>query len=164
MKYAKGTEIAFVNLVRSCQVKGLVHVILYDCCRLMVSDLFHGVVLENGTVEKLSPEDLERCIIGRDKLCAAYETLVEALWSFSSKCDRGTTCRAERITVFKQVRQEIGRQDPLRSISHILAKKMPKCSACTRYVETKYNQARGTIWNQLRDTFGIVESRSPSPT
>jgi hypothetical protein len=154
MEYREGEEIAIVNLVRSCRVKGLIHLVFYACCQLEVSFLFHGVKLENGTVEKLSPEDLERCIVGRDKLSAAYHTLAdEALWSFGPKCDRIGTCRAERIEIVREVHREFGYHDPLQSIGQALAKKLSKCPACARHIQTKYNQGRGTIWNKIARGF-----------
>jgi hypothetical protein len=164
MDYEPGEEIAIANLVRSCHVKGVIHLVLYACCQLDSQLLFNGVSLKNGTVEKLAMDDLEICINGREGLSETNERLIEkAIWSFSSKCEQPLTCALERITFFKQRRHRFKYYDPLMRFSLLGAEKHMSCRVCIRHIELGHSRARKAVWESLAENFRVVESRSPTP-
>lgn len=69
--YAQGEgamAITIVNLARAFDLPELLPVALYRCCQVQTDTLIHGVALEDGTRERLSPEDLVCCLDGKEKI------------------------------------------------------------------------------------------------
>ncbi|KAL6308557.1 hypothetical protein BKA93DRAFT_519250 [Sparassis latifolia] len=63
--------IAAVNLARLTQTDSILPSALYGCCCLDTHTLLHGMRHADGSSDKLSQEDLERCVEGRIKLMEA---------------------------------------------------------------------------------------------
>ncbi|KAH9835443.1 uncharacterized protein C8Q71DRAFT_765904 [Rhodofomes roseus] len=57
--------IAVVNLARLTEKKYFIPSALYYCCMLNAHTLLHGSSRSDGTVDRLSDDDLERCIHGK---------------------------------------------------------------------------------------------------
>ncbi|KAI0673749.1 hypothetical protein C8Q78DRAFT_969131 [Trametes maxima] len=68
VKFAPGQEIEAVNLFRKCERSEMLLVALYWCTTLDVHILLHGYTRADGIVEHLSTDDLERCLVARERL------------------------------------------------------------------------------------------------
>ncbi|KAK7690501.1 hypothetical protein QCA50_005599 [Cerrena zonata] len=63
-----GMSIFIVNLARAFDIPELIPIALYRCCQLSNDMLAHGVKLENGTTDRLSSDDLARCLDGKEEI------------------------------------------------------------------------------------------------
>jgi hypothetical protein len=153
MAFDIGEEIAIVNLLRLCRVDGPIPLVLYACCQLEISTVFDGVELANGTVEKLSPEDIKRCIVGRDRLFADNEKIIDSLWSDADTCDRHKG-RADRISIVRAAQELLRNCDPLAPISHLFTN-APKCPECALHIKNSHRIERLTVWGGLAKKFDV---------
>ncbi|KAH9829564.1 uncharacterized protein C8Q71DRAFT_863137 [Rhodofomes roseus] len=65
---ADGHAIIAVNLARLTGTTSLLPAALYCCCQMNARELMDGYERSDGTVDRLSKEDLERCIDGKSHL------------------------------------------------------------------------------------------------
>lgn len=63
-----GMSISIVNLARAFDLPELLPIALYRCCQLPNDMLARGVKLENGATDRLSPDDLARCLDGKEEI------------------------------------------------------------------------------------------------
>lgn len=67
-----GRSIVAINLARTFNLDYLLPVAFYECAQLSPTVLIRGVTFSDGHVERLSEDDLELCLTGRQKLVEHY--------------------------------------------------------------------------------------------
>ncbi|KAK7690491.1 hypothetical protein QCA50_005589 [Cerrena zonata] len=74
-----GMAISIVKLARAYDLPGLLPFAFYMCCQLSIDKLIYGVELEDGSVDRLSLEDLARCLHGKEQIVARTVSLTQKL-------------------------------------------------------------------------------------
>ncbi|KAK7690513.1 hypothetical protein QCA50_005611 [Cerrena zonata] len=82
--------ITIINLARAHNLPNLLPFAFYLCCQLPLETIMHGVKRNDGTAEKLSSDDIMRCLKGREQLTLMNASLVQTLRSYMpsmNKCN-----------------------------------------------------------------------------
>src|SRR5882762_622108 len=96
-----------INLARECNLLSILPAAFYLCCwHASATDIFRGVLLDNGTRCIMSPADQEACITGRFTL---LETQANKTWKWLHptqalvSCHTPEKCRTEREALFWRI-------------------------------------------------------------
>ena len=110
-------SIGVVNLAHMTNTPSLLPTALMGCCMLDATELIEGFKREDGTLEKLSPEDLGRCLLGRANLVRANTLATISLFNqkLSEGCTRRDVCAPVFLRLLDELRnrciQEVARHD-----------------------------------------------------
>ncbi|KAL6308611.1 hypothetical protein BKA93DRAFT_877309 [Sparassis latifolia] len=150
--------IGAVNLARLTRSDTILPSALYACCCLSTRVILHGVRRADGFLEKLSSEDIDRCVEGRLKLMEANTR--ELAWVLdmkeaSPKCkDKETCARKLRKLPGKALLEAQGR-------IHARAKwrdldQLGVCSRCLEIVKRQELRGRRKVWLKLPSYMGVT--------
>ncbi|GBE89325.1 hypothetical protein SCP_1503330 [Sparassis crispa] len=164
IRWIESDAISVVNLVRLTNAMTLLPVAFYLCCQLQPHELTRGVTRPDGTVERLSTEDLEVCIRARAMLMLAYGAGWMDLFSgVSNDCTQGARCmdglsRIGQAVLLSSTRAQISYHSCLSNPRNVIAARCTDhrlCAACVRFITKKSLDWRRTVWNSLPAYFGL---------
>ena len=121
----------------------------------------HGLPMEDGSREYLSPDDLNVCLNGQTSLRAAAITAVFRTFEPepSAGCKTSTACRhalRDVLLAHGDDVEDLLSGNPFAGYkSYIPNKDFPVCKSCTTMVEERDRKERHDVWSQLPDLFGI---------
>lgn len=154
-------SIGVVNLARLTGHLKMLPVALYDCC-LAGGAIAKGWQREDGSVERLSDEDLERCIDGFEALFRARSDMPKKIHSMeaSDLCSSGVLCKNALTELYEYALSEYNRwrwADPLSQFgitkTHPLAQSL--CSSCRSALHKRDYEARHALWRELPRIFDL---------
>ncbi|OCH84735.1 hypothetical protein OBBRIDRAFT_741067 [Obba rivulosa] len=161
--------ITVVNLAHLTQNLSMLPMALYICCQLAPKDIIAGVD-RNGRRERLSQDDIVRCIAGRLKLSQASVTAVFRVFQCSDECMEqckrvnGSTCRRALHAALQKYGADF---------SALCAGTMPLdtwitddrdyfdsfsikfCSGCWKRLQETEQEEHRRIWCELPVYFGL---------
>ena len=76
-RWRREEAIGVVNLARLTGTEAILPTAMVVCCQLDVKDLIHGFTLEDGSREKLSDEDVVRCMAAKHTLSRLASGITE---------------------------------------------------------------------------------------
>ncbi|PIL26473.1 hypothetical protein GSI_12231 [Ganoderma sinense ZZ0214-1] len=161
-------SIGVVNLARLVDRPALLPTAFYKCA-LLGCDVLAGYRREDKSIEHLSPEDLKRCINGRNKLVEeAFAILLEVF--VSRPCDECTTdvvCRTalQRLLEVALVSCKQASASVLQGWDDLIqecAQEWHLCAACVKTVLEREYQARKRVWDALPVIFDVKVDGWPS--
>ncbi|GBE89173.1 hypothetical protein BKA93DRAFT_738634 [Sparassis latifolia] len=150
--------VAAVNLARLTDTISILPVALYLCCLLPSHLLLRGIRREDGEVEKLSMDDLERCLEARMELLKANLTRISKAYSpvysdYQRADCYGCVSMMDQLLAFHN--QAV--TGPFQSCRILLtggehdddSVKLHACTRCTANVKAVNFTARQEIWGRL---------------
>ncbi|KAI0370990.1 hypothetical protein BV20DRAFT_966098 [Pilatotrama ljubarskyi] len=156
--------IGVVNIARMTNTDVLLPAALMGCCMLDGAELVNGLTREDGTVEKLSMEDLGRCFIGRANLMQANTLATLNLFNqtLSEGCTRRDVCGPVFLRMLDELRNHErvvctldwfkywsdymdGRDDDRRI-----------CAPCYKMLQEREKQQHREIWKRLPELMGVT--------
>ena len=154
--------IGVINLARLTDNISMLPLAFYDCCSLG-GRVMQGWTHPDGTVEHLSPEDLERFIDGSTALTSravrAALQLVDQTYcmksKYSSPCK--SACEFMKQKLANRLATMRG-ENALHSYKQLacLAQHLPSvCTACSGALSQEDLKTRKTIWAELPALFGL---------
>ncbi|KZT72354.1 hypothetical protein DAEQUDRAFT_723053 [Daedalea quercina L-15889] len=162
MTYDWPDAIAAVNIARLTETESILPIALYMCCQLDTEDIMNGVKRKDGTVERLAPADIMKCLDARQTL--THDTVVFASHMFepvtSSECS-GPDC-GTHLQELRDVDISYGdassacldswdlwlHMDPTGDFSGL-------CSSCQGMVWSREAEERREIWGRLPEIMGV---------
>lgn len=168
--FRSSTEpISVVNLARLIDMPSLLPTALYDCCSLDGSVL-DGYTREDGTVDYLSPDDLRRCLNGRDALHReGIENVCRIFTAVNIKCSVHTlvACGNAMHEVFTDAvhSPQIVRPTPLDSWADVIrasGERFGLCKSCIEHLLRRDVETRRDLWRRLPACFDLVVDGWPS--
>ncbi|KAI0691717.1 hypothetical protein C8Q76DRAFT_634747 [Earliella scabrosa] len=95
--------IGAINLARLTDTPSILPTAFYFCCQLL-GRVIDGYTRRDGTVEKLSDDDLKRCIDGRDKLARAAGAYILRVIRTTPKtgCPNPSSCQAILLDIHSE--------------------------------------------------------------
>ncbi|KAH9922090.1 uncharacterized protein B0H18DRAFT_879687 [Fomitopsis serialis] len=173
MTYDYTDAIAAVNIARLTETQSMLPYALYTCCQLDTEVILNGVPQKNGTTERLTQEDILRCLNARstlvhdniifayllftptlplacaDQVChASLQCLAQANLTFEGELE-DPTCLADWITW-------LAHNEQTRSYNNL-------CLNCQAYMQLKARELRSDIWLRLPHILNLdVRVRDPS--
>lgn len=145
--------ITAVNLARLTNTPSILPAALYGCCVLDDTSLLSGVLRENGTCEKLSDDDLQNCLDGREKLQEANRTsrswIIDDIQSHSQTCQSTQLCaNALQALGRKAFRAgKLSTHNVFDSLLHNLDVQL--CGSCRAMIKAKDLEGQRVIWSEL---------------
>ncbi|KAH9922100.1 uncharacterized protein B0H18DRAFT_1212765 [Fomitopsis serialis] len=97
MSYVDTDAIAAVSIARLTDTYSMLPSALYTCCQLDTEEIVNGVTREDGTTERLTQEDMLRCLNARRTLL--HDNIVSAYTLFTTTphgCTRHSDCELMR--------------------------------------------------------------------
>ncbi|TFK81170.1 hypothetical protein K466DRAFT_443760, partial [Polyporus arcularius HHB13444] len=85
------------NLFRTSQQTVMLPIALYMCCHIPVPHLLRGFERADGTLEQLSPDDLERCLLARDALLVRKSRLLYGFYNVEPPQDCTSVAHCRRL-------------------------------------------------------------------
>lgn len=150
--------------LRTPELVDLLPVLFYLCCLLDGLSLADGIRRENGVMEKLSTEDLRRCINAKEELLQANAGATQRLGPFTSNmaedCKSTDTCMSALILMTRDALETdiFAACDALTVLDPWVREKGEKhglCRRCTETLLTRYCEAQETIWESLIEIFEL---------
>ena len=145
-----------INLARECNLLSILPAAFYLCCwHASATDIFRGVLLDNGTRCIMSPADQEACITGRFTL---LETQANKTWKWLHptqalvSCHTPEKCRTEREALFWRIWYPVPK---LHALSPSV--ELQTCTVCTQKAKELHNAGRRSVWEDLPSVFGLPE-------
>ncbi|TBU62631.1 hypothetical protein BD310DRAFT_917847 [Dichomitus squalens] len=158
--YAHG--IGAVQLARLTNNPGMLPVALY-LCSLDASVLAHGWTRADGTVERLEPEDLERCIDGYEILREETSTVLARIFQFASswECTAPNSCEVLCLAVFHALASAFSERHTLLHSwedmydEWMVSSHVTLCTACMEALCEREKEQRSAIWRRLPKIYGL---------
>ncbi|KAI0350924.1 hypothetical protein OH77DRAFT_1411978 [Trametes cingulata] len=157
-------SIGVVNIARMTNTEVLLPTALMGCCMLEAAELVNGLTREDGTVERLSMEDLGRCFLGRANLMQANTLATLNLFNqtLSEGCTRRDVCAPVFLRLLDELRNHErvvctldwykywsdymdGRDDDRRI-----------CAPCYKMLQEREKQQHREIWKKLPELMGVA--------
>ncbi|KAH9832529.1 uncharacterized protein C8Q71DRAFT_910044 [Rhodofomes roseus] len=167
-------SIFLINVARRLRTPELLEMLplaFYLCCLLDGDLLVHGVKRSNGEREKLSPDDLRRCIDGKEELMkangAATTCLALSPGNLSEDCTTLDECKAVLLAIMLDAFESdiLSACDALTNIGPWIeekAKTLGMCDSCGDHLRNTHRDAQKVIWNDLRGIFNLHEHKHSS--
>ena len=161
--------IFLINAARRLQTPELIEllpVLFYLCCLLDGPSLADGISREKGTMEKLSTEDLRRCISAKEELLQANGGATQRLGPFTGNmaedCKSTDACMSALILITRDALETdiFAACDALTVLDPWVTEEGAKhglCRRCTETLLTRYCEAQETIWESLVDIFELED-------
>ncbi|KAH9842444.1 uncharacterized protein C8Q71DRAFT_203514 [Rhodofomes roseus] len=161
MSFKDEDAVAVVNLARLTQTGIVLPGALFVCALLPNELLLHGVPRGDGTMERLAPEDIVRCLNGRECLVRAARTrfewlLLEDMYT-SDDCSQEEECQP----AMERMAKDIARQGLLSNIDFLnvmLAGQHETnnmCVSCRQMLDDDDNNVCVYIWSNLPEYMGV---------
>ncbi|KZT68733.1 hypothetical protein DAEQUDRAFT_811975 [Daedalea quercina L-15889] len=157
--------------IHTPELLGFLPFAFYLCCLLDGEVLVQGVPRSNGELEKLSVEDLCRCINGKEELMKANAAATMCLGPFTENlagdCKTLDTCKGALMKVTQDALEAdiFSACDALTNIDDWIeetAKIHGMCALCTAHIESMHRVAQKEIWDGLGGIFVLLGGSSPS--
>ncbi|KAL6298842.1 hypothetical protein BKA93DRAFT_743329 [Sparassis latifolia] len=152
--------ISVVKLAHLTQELTLLPLALYDCARLSATQLMEGVSLANGTIDRLSQEDLARCIDGKSVL--AHKRAMVILGTFvkgSHERVHSLQCATNLRVLLLSLTDKLPMGcHPLKCLRDYIDKSCEwgkLCDKCRQVMHAKHLESRREIWRDLPSYFGL---------
>ncbi|KAI0938373.1 hypothetical protein AcV5_000067 [Taiwanofungus camphoratus] len=152
-----------VNLARHTQTDSMLPAALYLCCQLPTRLLLQGVTRADGSVERLSQEDQERCFDARSRLVLRRLTANDCIYSLDvcDACKDNSACKAELGTMSAVVNEEdvcreVYDYSVLHSSRPYIEARSSLCQECRDFVKSRDLEERRKIWNKLPQYTGVT--------
>ncbi|KAI0688696.1 hypothetical protein C8T65DRAFT_589292 [Cerioporus squamosus] len=139
----------------------------YMCGLVDIDDLVSGVTRADGTLERLSTHDLQRCLTGRMVLLKHDAQFLAELFSVDAPDD--CTCPSEEV---RKTALEVGYADIVSQLPDVLDE-LPVhrhsytdviddmhaglCTACVNAMKAYHNDLRQDLWGRLPGFFRLLE-------
>lgn len=158
---SKIDAIPVVTLARLTDTPTMLPLALYDCCALL-SSVLDGRTGEDGRSDHLAPEDLRRCIDGRDAL--AREATLVLFQIFHplpvDGCLSPSSCRKGSRKLLVAAGTHPGAIDPdvLGSWSSFIKAGVIEyglCKGCEECLLERDKSVRREVWGRLPQLFGL---------
>ncbi|GBE82858.1 hypothetical protein SCP_0412450 [Sparassis crispa] len=156
--------IAAVNLAHLTQTDSVLPSALYGCCSLDTHTLLHGMLRTDGSSEKLSQEDLERCVEGRVKPMWRVKLMEantrELRWVLkldqaSPACSQKWHCTVKlRELPAKAHREAHGSFYALTQWNAVF--QLGVCDKCADMVTAAELEGRRKVWSKLPSLMGVT--------
>jgi hypothetical protein len=146
--------ILLLNLVRSCQATKLLPWAYYAVVRWSFRDMVAGHTLPDGSVARLSSEDLHTCLLGFEVLLTTQHTNLKQLFrSPGSRCDSYSSCSDAISEAYTRALEEHG--TGLVAPLGALRRKVSACDRCVGYIKRVDLEQRKMVWARLPNVFGL---------
>ncbi|KAH9930859.1 uncharacterized protein B0H18DRAFT_872508 [Fomitopsis serialis] len=164
MSFVDADAIEAVNLARLTQIGTVLPTALYICGLLPNNLLLHGVPRKNGTVERLSSEDIIRCLDGRANLLAALREK-RFKWFFAPTIRISDGCRQEKTckAALKVMAMNIVKEGLITDLSFLdnvgLDERKEQhlmCQSCWQMVQHDDERECEAIWCDLPQHMGVT--------
>jgi hypothetical protein len=145
--------IVLINLVRSLQVTKLLPWAYYSAVRWSFYEIVDGVTLSDGSVARLSNDDMRICLLGFEALLTVqHSTIREIYHGPVTQCPSWSSCsdRIQKTYISVLCGQAKGFVGPLRPLRHVTA-----CSYCVSNMKRLDVEKRKEVWEQLPQIFGL---------
>ncbi|KAH9922098.1 uncharacterized protein B0H18DRAFT_1019101 [Fomitopsis serialis] len=163
MTFDRKDAVAAVNIARLTETTSMLPVALYMCCQLEIQDIMNGVMQENGTVERLAPGDVMKCLEARKTL--AYDNVVSAARIFTPvahiSCLSQESCTAHILGLFQRLVNHRAGLDICSSLGdwvpYILTSQSCKslCGCCYEMVQGRAIGEQEEVWRRLPKVMGV---------
>ena len=156
--------IAAVNIARLTNTLSMLPFALYEICSTVPSRMVDGYERRDGSIEHLSPQDLQMCIGARSELAWILAGLVSRVFTLvpSALCKRARLCAATRRKILVEAETNArGRCDALESFHDSIedwAGKFRLCKLCRKEMLARAVEERKTVWEKLPGLFGLTVS------
>ncbi|KAI1795294.1 hypothetical protein LXA43DRAFT_992260 [Ganoderma leucocontextum] len=166
-------SIGVVILARLTDASTMLPLALFQCTIPGSVDIVRGWKREDGTVEHLSPEDLARCINGRNAL-VPHEILLPSRFfknEPSSDCRTGTQCLEvlRNMLVFVSGDEKLSTRRALDDWTMVLrqfatlgiptlqgGRYIRVCTYCEAELLARHQRERMRMWELLPEVFGVT--------
>ncbi|GBE89304.1 hypothetical protein SCP_1503120 [Sparassis crispa] len=154
-----------INLARLTGALSMLPMAFYLCSNLTPSELIRGVTRQDGTVERLSADDLAACMEGRVRLTTANTVGNASIYLQNSPaCSRRPLC-ADSFKRFLRIGLIFS---PTDSISHHslhqrdgslnnICENDKVCWDCITFLMTSDYERRRKLWEILPSIFGLED-------
>ncbi len=163
VKFKEEHAICVINLALLVDKPSLLPVALYRCA-LLGSDVLDGYKRNNKTIERLSMENIKRCIDGRNNLASRALGILLDVFNVGScpECDTPDTCSPVPQSMLQWALEEeqSTETDVLQSWRGLIETWAPDteiCDYCERALINRDVRARRRVWNDLPEIFDIEE-------
>ncbi|CCM01368.1 uncharacterized protein FIBRA_03418 [Fibroporia radiculosa] len=147
------------------ELAGFLPLAFYICCQVNPGVLVNGVYRSDGTREKLSHDDLQRCISGKEGLMGANTVGTLCLRprkeNVSHLCTTNDACHSALVGMVDDALEGdiFASCDALTNIDgwieeRALAQKL--CAFCTEHLKRRHEVERQVVWDDLADCFGLT--------
>ncbi|KAI0706733.1 hypothetical protein C8T65DRAFT_225727 [Cerioporus squamosus] len=154
-------HIGVVNIARLTDTPDLLPVAFLHCCALDPKVLREGFKREDGTWEKLSPEDLATVLIARAELIKADALDCLYILRIGQNCEDPDGCSETLMTVLSE---HIGAQEWKESFeagwrqswkAYLEGIDMVPCEGCTDEIEEREQEKVEELWNNWPTIVGV---------
>ena len=175
LRLHRNHAIEALNLFRLFDKPEMIPMALYGCCQLGPKALVWGTWRADGlSPERLSPDDLELCLVAKERLvretvrllsclCGALETRIQEAAS-DGQCPSPFICTVGLkawLDEWQKSPYEYVDEDPL---DRYYTTKLDGavdgetlCSACVDAVRERLSELRNGIWTNLPHLLGLIE-------
>ena len=145
--------IVLVNLFRSCQVTKLLPWAYYSVVRWSYRDMVTGYKLPNGTVARLSAEDMQLCLLGFETLMASQHANIKYIFQGPAPNCSKPSCDTGISEAYTRALDEHG--TGLIAPLGPLRRKIAACERCITNIKRLDVEKRREVWAQLPSVFGL---------
>lgn len=146
--------ILLVNLVRSCQIIKLLPWAYYAIVRWSFRDIVVGHTFSDGTVCRLSNDDMKICLLGFDALLTVQHTNIKSVFHGPvAKCPSLSSCSEGISDAYTRALDEHG--TGLVAPLGPLRRKVNACDRCVANIKRLDVEKRKEVWEQLPSIFGL---------
>ena len=146
--------IILVNLVRSCQIRKLLPWAYYAVVRWSFRDMVAGHTLGDGSIARLSSEDMQICLLGFEALLTIQHTNIKHIFNGPvSKCSTWSSCSDGISDAYTRSLDEHG--TGLVAPLGPLRRKVNACDRCIAHIKRLDLERRKEVWQQLPSVFGL---------
>ena len=156
--------IAVVNLARECDLPRLLPPALYVCAQLDYRTLVHGDAGSGKILQKLSPDDLERCLKGQAMLRGVVAKQLMLLFQAKpvSYCSDKGCCKHALEETKEFLTGELSLDcNPLRHSGGINVSIPGLCPDCEDQIFFDLDIPRGRVWDNLAQYFDLEDPMWP---
>lgn len=148
-----GMGITIVNLARQFNLRHLLPYALYLCSKLTVEQLVNGIILEDESRERLSPNDLIACLKGRDQLLDQAVWIVQQL----DNCRTSGECTLqESIAQDAEVMDWLASRPPFLD-TELTFRHDAECDSCEVECTDLLRNIRFSVFRNLPSIFNVAK-------
>lgn len=160
MSFSREDYIGIATLAREIDLPLVRTHALYKCCLLSNSVLVNGHERPDGSMEKLSPEDLQLVLAARHRLTISDVKLVDSMFgTLPPPCATQIVCVGAVLQLQAELRSNIDDWlsfNPLNPWEDTVARDCATkkiCPACTLHLQTKFTAQRQHVLDNLTNYF-----------
>ncbi|RPD55970.1 hypothetical protein L227DRAFT_579187 [Lentinus tigrinus ALCF2SS1-6] len=155
-----GQGIGAIRLARLTNNPAMLPVAFYECA-ILGGKIVQGWTREDGTVERLGWEDLERCIDGYGALCRMIDYRIECLFKVEpcAACTSRIRCKTGMRDLYAdQIEFKWKTPRLLHSVADEIeewARDYSLCEHCAELIKEHDRSERRDLWARLPSIFGL---------